>query len=229
MSKLPLLLLHGAIGSQKQLAPLAGLLQADYEVHTLNFSGHGGEALPGRFSIELFAKDVLRYLEQHSIPKADIFGYSMGGYVALWLAGHYPDQVQRVFTLATKFDWDPVIAEREIGMLIPEKIEEKLPGFANTLKERHAPEDWKQVLHKTAAMMLEMGRQNPLSPIELSAIRQHVIVCVGDRDKMVSLKETMEASARIPNSHFQVLPDTLHPIEQVPLEKLKKELNAFFR
>jgi pimeloyl-ACP methyl ester carboxylesterase len=84
------------------------------------------------------------------------------------------------------------------------------------------------VLEKTAAMMMEMGKQPPLTPGELSQIKNPVIVSVGDRDKMVSMQETMEASSRIPNAHFLVLRDTLHPIEQTSPERLSKELFSFF-
>ena len=77
-----LLLLHGAIGAKDQLQPLAQALKNDYEVHALNFSGHGGEQMPNSFSIELFANDVLTYLDKTNIQKINIFGYSMGGYVA---------------------------------------------------------------------------------------------------------------------------------------------------
>ena len=43
----------------------------------------------------------------------------MGGYVALHLALHHPERVQRIVTLGTKFRWDPVTAEREAARLDP--------------------------------------------------------------------------------------------------------------
>src|SRR4029077_13449669 len=98
-----LLVLHGAIGAKDQLQPLAEKLRSHYIVHTLNFSGHGGETIPATFSIEGFANDVLHYLKQNNIDKINIFGYSMGGYVALYLAKHYPEKVNKAATLATKF------------------------------------------------------------------------------------------------------------------------------
>lgn len=39
----PLLLLHGAIGATDQLEPLAAELNSYYDVHMLNFPGHGEE------------------------------------------------------------------------------------------------------------------------------------------------------------------------------------------
>ena len=114
----PLLLLHGAIGSKDQFPSLVQLLSSDYDVHTLNFSGHGGSAFASEpFSIPLFANDVLNYMQEHGIAKASIFGYSMGGYVGMYLAKHRPEKINKLITLATKYHWDEVIAAKEVQML----------------------------------------------------------------------------------------------------------------
>jgi pimeloyl-ACP methyl ester carboxylesterase len=93
MSEPNLLLLHGALGASSQFAQLIPLLDDDFELHTLDFEGHGGRKfafgsseispMPRRpFSMEGFVKNVLDYLERQSIDQTHIFGYSMGGYVA---------------------------------------------------------------------------------------------------------------------------------------------------
>ena len=45
--------------------------------------------------------------------------------------------IQKVFTLATKFEWTPDIAQKEIKMLDAAKIAEKIPAFAQLLEKRH--------------------------------------------------------------------------------------------
>ncbi len=117
-----ILLLHGAIGAKDQMLPLAEDLKDKYKVHLLNFSGHGGNNFSGSFSIGKFAEEVLKYLEENYLEKVTIFGYSMGGYVALYLAFKYPERVESVFTLATKMLWTPDIAVKESRMLdVPAK------------------------------------------------------------------------------------------------------------
>src|SRR5437773_2093378 len=102
-----LLLLHGAIGSKEQLQDLANLMERDYNVHLLNFAGHGGKNIPDEsYSIQLFAQDVLQYMRQQNIEQTNIFGYSMGGYVSMYIAKHYPEKIKKLITLATKFHWD---------------------------------------------------------------------------------------------------------------------------
>src|SRR5262245_29236835 len=139
-----LLMLHGAIGAKDQLEPLAAGLRDTYLVHAINFSGHGGASFPDNgFSISRFAQDAISYIQQNNIKSVNIFGYSMGGYVAVFLARHYPQLTSRIITLATKFHWDQTIAANEIQMLDSNRIVEKIPSFAKTLEKRHFPNDWK--------------------------------------------------------------------------------------
>lgn len=228
MAQHKLLLLHGAIGSSKQLNELKILLSADFEVYTLNFSGHGGNAITEvPFSIALFANDVLNFLDENKIERTNIFGYSMGGYVALYLAKHYPDKVIKIITLATKFDWNEEGAFKESQLLNPETIEFKLPAFAEELKIRHAPQDWKMVLGKTAGMMLEMGKNNVLLNSDFEAIDHRVMLTIGDKDKMVTTDETIATHQKIRNSSFLILPDTAHPIERINMDLLAKLIRDF--
>ncbi|SCY88067.1 alpha/beta fold hydrolase [Flavobacterium caeni] len=224
-----LLLLHGAIGAQDQLEPLAQALSDDFLLDRLNFAGHGGQPMTGPFAIDIFAEQVMRYLDNQQIDRVDIFGYSMGGYVALYLAKMYPHRVRRIFTLGTKFEWTPDIAARETKMLNPEIIAEKIPVFAAALEKRHAPNDWKQVLSKTADMMMGLGRANPLVLDDFSGIDLPVLLGLGDSDTMVTRAETEAVLNRLPNARLTVLPQTPHPIEKADVRLLQSEILSFFK
>ncbi|MBD1397359.1 alpha/beta hydrolase [Pontibacter sp. JH31] len=224
-----LLLLHGALGSAETLQPLQEALAPHYTVHTLNFSGHGGEPLPqAPFRIEQFAADVLRYLDRCDLLQVDVFGYSMGGYVALYLALYHPARIKCVFTLATKFAWSPETAAKEVKLLQPEKIQEKVPQFASMLAKRHAPTDWQDVVLGTADMMQHLGQQPLLTADTLPNINARVRVCVGDRDNMVSVEETSWAFRLLCNGSLLVLPDTRHPLEMADTKRLLQEIRQFF-
>jgi esterase/lipase len=224
-----IILLHGAIGSKEQLIPLADLLKNEWELHTLNFSGHGGEPINKSFSITLFADNVIKYMQANNIKKAHFFGYSMGGYVALYLAKHFPEKVITVFTLATKFEWTLEIATKEIGMLNAEKIAIKLPSFAKELEKRHSPTNWKEVLLRTAEMMQQLGIKNVLTLSDFESIKQPIFISIGDNDMMVSLDETIAVYKKLPNANFMVFPYTQHPIERIDLAKLSEAINSFVK
>jgi pimeloyl-ACP methyl ester carboxylesterase len=216
----PLILLHGALGSRPQLTALAEQLAQHYDVHALDFPGHGGTPLPEQFSISSFAQYVQEYCKAQGLTKVSLFGYSLGGYVALYLARQQPQLVNRVVTLATKFHWDEATAAREVKMLQPDAIEQKVPQFARTLQERHAPADWKEVLRHTASMMEGLGKQNALAPEDYKEISCPCLLMLGDRDKMVTLEETVAVYRQLPHGQLAVLPNTPHPLEGVATDRL---------
>jgi len=223
-----ILLLHGAIGGMDQLSDLKNKLTDSFSVHRINFSGHGGSPFTEQpFSIKLFADEVIHFLDKKNIDSISIFGYSMGGYIAMYIAKHYPQRVNKIITLATKFKWDEAIAAMEIKMLDAGKIEEKLPDFAASLHKRHAPNNWKTVLEKTAAMLVDMGIDNPLKLEHYTTIQHQALFMLGDRDKMVTLDETVEVYKNLPKAHLAVLPNTAHPIEMVNSYRLANEIKAF--
>lgn len=222
-----LLLLHGALGAASQFSKLTNLLEKDYIVHTLNFSGHGGQQIPAEpFSISMFAENISAWIDKHHISNINIFGYSMGGYAALYLAKNHPERINKIFTLATKFEWTEEIAAREIKMLDAEKIKEKVPKFAEELKARHG--DWETVLTKTAEMMVNLGSKNELALNDCSLMETNVQIGIGDSDKMVTLEESIAVYRALKNSSFIVLPDTPHPLEQVDMNRLSYEIKNYF-
>lgn len=224
-----LLLLHGAIGAKDQLQPLAEALQDSFEVHNLNFSGHGGAPFSGEFSIQNFAEEVHHYLSDNQLKKVSIFGYSMGGYVALYLAKKYPGSIEKIVTLATKFNWSPEIAQQEVKMLDPSIIQQKIPAFAKALKERHLPNNWEEVMHKTAQMLMNLGEKQPLSSKDFQSIGMPVKLTIGNADKMVTIDETAQVANKLPNSEFLILPEIQHPIEKVPVSLLAETIKQFIK
>jgi pimeloyl-ACP methyl ester carboxylesterase len=224
-----LLFLHGAIGSSAQLQPLQEALKDRYHIHLFDFPGHGGKEFLPAFSIKAFAESVVEHLDKNKLIKVSVFGYSMGGYVAMYLAKYHSSLIDRVITLATKFEWSEAIVEKELKMLQADVIEQKLPSFAETLKQRHAPKDWKVVLQKTAAMLTELGKDNALKPADYTTITTPSLIMIGDRDKMVTLEETVSVYKHLPAAELAVLPATPHPIEQVDTGLLSMHMHRFLK
>jgi pimeloyl-ACP methyl ester carboxylesterase len=223
-----LLLLHGALGSSEQLLPLIPMLSNNFQVHALNFSGHGGLPIPQQgFNFQVFANDILQYMDTQGIQQASFFGYSMGGYAALYFAKQYPDRVGRIFTLGTKFDWSPDGAAKEVGMLNADKIAQQVPAFAAHLQQTHQPTDWKAVLAETANMMLALGEQPTLQSKDMGEIPHPTTISVGDRDHMAGLPGSIWAYQSLPNAYLWVLPGTPHPFDKVDIPALASAIKVF--
>ena len=216
-----LLLLHGALGTKEQFKILKEKLSDDFEVHDFDFEGHGKRASNKDFTMQLFAENVIQYLTINKINKTHIFGYSMGGYVALNVAKVKPEAVGKIITLGTKFDWTKETAEKEVRMLNPEKIEEKVPSFAKMLEIIHSKNNWKEVVSKTAKMMLDLGNGGKLSEQELSEIKHKTLIGIGDKDRMVSIEESKESAKILPNGQLEIIEDFQHPIDKINEEKLQ--------
>jgi len=212
---IPFLLLHGALGAKQQFNPLLSALPNSWNGQPINLPGHGGLPANETFSIEKMAEFVLQWLDNQNFAQINIFGYSMGGYVALWLAHTHPVRIRSVFTLGTQFDWTPESAAKEAGRLNPEKIAEKVPAFALQLEQLHAPEDWPQVVRQTADLLTQLGENPLVSPEVLQSIQQPVWIARSSDDQMVSRETSEKAVQNLPNGHFVELPETKHPLEQV--------------
>jgi len=223
-----ILLLHGALGSKSQFREISEILSRKYEVFTFDFTGHGANNLPEtQFTIETFAQDIAAYMRANGLAGTDIFGYSMGGYAALYASAAGLINAGRIFTLATKFEWNEEIASREAKMLDAEKIKQKVPAFAEELAARHGHK-WEALLGMTREMMFELGRNNLLNNEKLAKVKNEVLVSIGDRDKMVTLDETIAAYRAIEGALLLVLPGTEHPIEKVDIHQITSELADFF-
>jgi pimeloyl-ACP methyl ester carboxylesterase len=228
----PVLLLHGALGAAAQLAPLAAALaqRLGRPVDVLEFEGHGDTAAhPGGYSIERFAEQVAERLDAAGVERAALFGYSMGGYVALHLARVRPERVAAVATLGTKFRWDPETAAREAARLDPAAIRAKVPRFAEALAARHggAAGGWEAVLARTAALLRSLGERPLLTDAALAEVAARVRVIVGDRDATVTVEETAGSYRALSNGELLVLPRTPHPLEQLDAERLAGALAEF--
>lgn len=220
-----LILLHGALGASKQLGSLAEALSSDYKTYTFDFYGHGNNKSTGDFSIDWFSFQLNKTIQELGLNKPVIFGYSMGGYVALNLERTSPQKVSKIITLGTKFDWNPESSRREAGYLDPEKILEKIPKYAEYLQSLHG-ENWRVVLAKTAEMMLDLGNNAPLNPNSVKHCGIETVIGRGALDKMVTREESESIAAALPNGSFTILDEVEHPIDKIPMERLVQYIKS---
>ena len=223
-----LLLLHGALGSKQQFAGLETALSQNFTIHALDFSGHGRRPSHHHaYTIQNFAHEVLDWMNEHYVQTIDVFGYSMGGYVGLWLARFYPERVGKIFTLGTKLKWNEEEAEKEIKMLNPEKVIEKVPAFAQLLAERHGEHEWKSVMSKTALLMKDLAHTH-LADQDFIKIQHTILLGLGSLDNMVSFEETDYVHHLLKNSTFKNYENVEHAIEKMPVQLLSSEIDKFF-
>ena len=212
--------LHGALGAAAQFDRLLPLLPSDYPAVAWSLPGHGQQLPEAPFSLDLFTSALLKFLDEIKLDAVNIFGYSMGGYLALHLASEHPERVKRVITLGTKLQWSPEVAAGMNRMFDPEKIEAKVPQFATSLAAMHA--DWKAVCRHTAAFLEELGNGQGIQEAAYARIACPVTIGWGNEDNVVGKEESQHVAGLIPQGEFVELMGVKHPIDLVDSNILVK-------
>ena len=100
----PLVVLHGAYMSIDALGELIPRLAETRQVIAVELQGHGRTADIDRpLRYETMADDVAALLDELGIERADIFGFSMGGGVALQVAIRHPERVDKLIVASMPY------------------------------------------------------------------------------------------------------------------------------
>jgi pimeloyl-ACP methyl ester carboxylesterase len=104
----PLVLLHGGLFNiDLQFGELLPSLAASRQVIAADFQGHGRtNDIDRPLTCVDLASDVVGLVQQLGVPQADIFGFSVGGGVALHLAIRHPKLVRKLIVSSVSFHPD---------------------------------------------------------------------------------------------------------------------------
>ena len=93
---LPVLVLHGLLGSARNWTGVAKALGDTQRVFALDLRNHGRSPWAETMSFDEMAGDVAIFIDSHELSPAAIIGHSLGGKVAMRLALIRPDLIQRL-------------------------------------------------------------------------------------------------------------------------------------
>jgi len=96
----PTFCLHGITAQHRAFNALARHLASSHHLVGMDLRGRGDSAKPeSGYGLEAHAGDVIRVLDHLDLERAVIVGHSMGGFVALKMALHYPERVRALVLL----------------------------------------------------------------------------------------------------------------------------------
>lgn len=219
-----ILFLHGALGSSQDLHPLMDYFNdKGFDLLAFDFSGHGkGAAWPDEFRIDLFARDLENYIKKHSLKDLIVFGYSMGGYVALYHKANFEDSpISKIFTYGTKFNWSASSVSKELPFLNPEHLIDKHPEFAKKLSDKHG-DRWKLLVLSTAHMIQNLEKLDGLTREDVEDIVIPVSFMLGDQDRMVTTEETHLTSDWLSHSEMHTISHSKHELERSNLKEISQ-------
>lgn len=218
----PLVLLHGAFG----FATVYPALAKNRQVIAVELQGHGHTGDIDRpMTIEQLADDVAELLKHLQIEQADIFGYSMGGTVALGVAVRHPKLVRKLaingsYYGKTEDAFEPA-TYKQFKSLPADFAPPVLKGPYD--KVAPDPKQWPVLVAKVKKMGLEF---KGFTRDEMKAITAHVLITLGDHDG-VRPEHAVEMYRLIPNSQLAIFPAADHFMILQKPDKLLPTIAAF--
>lgn len=211
------LLLHGALGSAKQFDALMQI-KTDGTFVSYDFPGHGTRkpSEVSDWSIEAFANDLASFVVQHDLQGCQVFGHSMGAYVATYCALKKPDLFTQIIALGTKWEWNERFAIAEVAKLDFQSLVANAPGFVAQLQKYHAHGQVQALVNGVAKLMLLLGENQTITTLENLKIPLNIYR--GTKDRMVSENESLFMASTNKLVSFSPLIELKHPYEAVPLE-----------
>jgi pimeloyl-ACP methyl ester carboxylesterase len=98
----PLVFIHGWMGDHRALLPQITHFARTRRVVAINLRGHGDSDAPQQdYTIDGFADDIAWQCNQLGLNRPLIVGHSLGGMIALELAGRFPDLPSGVIMIDT--------------------------------------------------------------------------------------------------------------------------------
>lgn len=223
----PLVLLHGAFGTAEGWSGVLPALSKSRRVILLELQGHGRTADTNRpLSFEQMAEDTAALLGQLDIRQADVFGYSMGGDVAVALAIKHPDLVRKLAILGagtgpTQKTYD-VESYKQFKSMTPETF--NFPQVKDPyMRLAPDPAKWPMLVSKIIKM-----DDNFLGfpDNDVRGIRAQTLIILGDHD-VVRVAHGEEVRRLIPNCQLAILRDADHFVIFTNPEKVLAVLVPF--
>jgi len=213
----PLLVLPGAYMTVDLFGDLVPALAKSRKVIAVEFQGHGHTAdLDRPFSYEQFADDCVALLSDIGIEQADVYGYSLGGGVALQVALRHPSRVRKLVIASASYSSD--------GM-----YPEVLGGIENITPELFEGTPWFEAYERTApdpaafSTLVEKLKRLDMTPFDwpIDNLAAPSLILIGDADG-TRLEHAVDMFRRLgggifgdlapelPSSQLAILPGTTH-------------------
>jgi pimeloyl-ACP methyl ester carboxylesterase len=150
-NQLPLLLLHGGLGSIDMFGPVLPALAKTRKVIAVDLHGHGRTALGDRpFKLESIGDDMAVIVKKLGHEQVDVMGYSLGAGVAFRMAVQQPQSVRRLVLASGGFSDDafyPALKEQQkaVGAAMAEQMKET-PMYKSYMKVAPKKEDFPRLL-----------------------------------------------------------------------------------
>jgi pimeloyl-ACP methyl ester carboxylesterase len=215
----PIVVLHGAYMNIPSMGAIIPMLAKTHKVYALEFQGHGRTTDIDRpITYQNLADDVAAFMDAVGLPKADVFGYSMGAGAGLQLAIRHPARVNKLVSASAAYDAKGL--QPAFAAMIPSMTPEM---FANT----PLPAEYRKLapnpngFPELARKLIQLEKEPMAWEADVRKLKTPVLVIAGDADvatlehtvslfRLLGGGEAGDMGKPLAASRLAVLPATSH-------------------
>jgi pimeloyl-ACP methyl ester carboxylesterase len=95
----PLLILHGLLGALDNWRSMAKRLATLRRVYSIDLRNHGRSPHSAIMNYWVMAEDIHEFCANEKLHAPAVLGHSLGGKIAMQVAGQYPDEIERLIVI----------------------------------------------------------------------------------------------------------------------------------
>lgn len=224
--EIPIIFIHGFPFDKLMWQPQLDLFGKNYRVIAYDIRGFGKSTIgSAQGSINLFADDLVKFMDGLEIKKAIVCGLSMGGYILLNAIIRYPQRFDAIILSDTQCIADSFEAKEKrkkaISQIVAGKINDFALGFIANIFSDETKKTKGDVVEKikrtilstraeavTATLSVLAERQNLCSSI--SQIEVPTLIICGEQDIVTPVEQAEFLHDTIPNSQLKIIENAGH-------------------
>ncbi len=250
----PLVFIHGGWVDHKMWKPQVEHFSKNYKVITYDVRGHGntGGSSKKKYSMEMFADDLKKLLDELQIERPIICGLSMGGMIAQPYAVKYLDNIKTLTLSNTAISTELTLSDKIIKYILAPKwmflLIVRLLGvkrythFAFWYTKKSRGKEWvgldERIIEyeKEEMMKFDVKEFNKIFAglydfklQELSRIKVPVLIINSEFESKSIFEHSEKMKDLIDNSSMVVIPNAGHTSNMENPEEFNKALEKFLK
>ena len=218
----PVIILHGLLGSSRNWTTVAKELAKRYEVFAIDLRNHGDSPHVAGMHFTALSEDLATFMDGKKIGEAAILGHSLGGKIAMRFSMDHPDRVERLivvdiapktyppyhtleFEALNALDLKSLHSRKDADTFIQKWVPDwGMRQFLLSNLKRQDDGRWEWSIHLSALTnALDDMRSNVLKPGEVFLGPTQFIV--GGASQYVSAKDRVRIQQHFPRLHYSIL------------------------
>lgn len=222
----PIIFIHGFPFDKLMWQPQLDLFGKNYRVIAYDIRGFGKSTIgKAQGSINLFADDLVNFMDGLEIKKAIVCGLSMGGYILLNAIIRYPQRFDAIILSDTQCIADSFEAKEKrkkaISQIVAGKINDFALGFIANIFSDETKKTKGDVVEKIKSTILSTRAEAVTATLSVLAERQDLcssisqievptlIIC-GEKDIVTPVEQAEFLFDTIPNSQLKIIENAGH-------------------